>query len=430
MPRKFLILVPLIFLFAGAVFVLWKVFDQTPMTPKSGALDSRPECGHSPPIHISSPVIDAIKNVPGFHDCQKLIVVDSTTRVRSYGTLAAIFASATLGSLSDPPVSTAGGSNTAGGPGGSGGTNSGGVLMQSATVVAIVWAETRHERLGIEAGLNCLYLIFSRSLVNNVPSLTDWRARMVPKGTSDATCGETSLNNLPSGTDLEVRRTQVAGFTAPTDYPPVARWDWDPQHMEQYIGIACATAWCDVGPAGFTPSAALPVDANASTGERRVRVIKGWYDQQYLAKNGPGNTIVPSSIMGTIIADPELGDREQSEFDDGYVDVALVTLAADPGSDETAAFDEYKKKHNFASDRSTQLSIRSSAGEYWSMRIQRAAGWFRFVSRKHKNVKMRPMETAVVGTYAVPAVARWRWMRNDEGTWTRCTDGCCEMSDY
>jgi len=88
---------------------------------------------------------------------------------------------------------------------------------------------------------------------------------------------------------------------------------------------------------------------------------------------------------------------------------------------------EYGKKFGFKAttpDRPNRIFMKglppSPAPEQdWEARID-PPGLFNSVK---KTVKYRKH-----GTTSPPAVARWRWLRMDEGTWTRCVYGCCEIS--
>src|SRR5207245_9510779 len=104
---------------------------------------------------------------------------------------------------------------------------------------------------------------------------------------------------------------QVSTQANDAAYPPVARWDWDPAHHEQYIGIKCGVAWCEVGSQQFAPAPALtagpsfdPVTGfTATTGSDHVYTIKGWYDEQQLAVPA-GDGLAPGACHGVLMPKP------------------------------------------------------------------------------------------------------------------------------
>lgn len=386
------------------------------------------ECGHDGPADTSS-LIDDIKAVPEFHDCQRFIVYQGDEPV--YDSLFAIYASSTL---RGPIRSLAGPGVPAVVPG----ANLVAANLTPPPVrlvpVALIVAGNAYAPLGIEAGLNCLFLGVEDQASDK------WVAyilKKVPTGEAGCTKVEFPRDDTSQAKRLEVKRTVAPGFENPEDYPPVARWDWDPKARQQYIGIYCDGAWCEIGEQDFTPSDPLPMPSGLTTGERRVRAIKGWYDQQFLAKRGPNGKLVPSGVRGTIVAHPDLGAKEDADFMAGYVEVASVYLET-PGGPDEEALKEYEDKFAFVpnapntTDGSRRLLIKGAAGDKWEGRIPKTSGWmsYTFLGHKDKSITRRPVRDEFKSKgYTVPGVARWRWMKNDEGTWTRCSAGCCEMSE-
>lgn len=405
-----------------------------------GGPEDRVECGHDS-TYASSPIINDIKHVPEFHDCQRFIV-RGRDRDLVYDSLHAIYASSTLDSLMarlGPPLAeprTIRGESTAAPV--LLAVNAGVPVVSSTfqrnhriVAVALAFSGGGYAPLGLVRGLSCLYL---GTFMIDGDTTTRWFARMESQGDTSATdCAKSTTSQLTAGKDLKVIRQQPDGFTEPNDYPAVARWDWDDARRQQYIGIKCGPAWCEVGDSTFRPSAALPVPDGASRDEARVRLIKGWYDQQYLAHwDKKQARLVPTRILGTIIAVPDLGDKSDTDFAGSYVDVARVILeGGDPQDNE--AFAAYRQKFNFrmktSEDPEATLSIRRGGpNQMWRARIPGPPGGG---AAKFRNVMFRNVSAGFEsGGFVVPAVARWRWMRRDEGTWTRCTSGCCEMSSY
>jgi hypothetical protein len=394
-----------------------------------------PECGHDWDDSVAVDIIRDIIDVPEFHDCQRL--VEKVGDRYQYTALAAVFARSTLGALVDTLGAVQ--VTSSGGLGGTTTRDSAGlpvpveVSPATAAAAAVVYADAPYDRLGIEKGLNCLYVWRYQT---GTPPVTAWEARMVPKGT-DLTCPTLQRTLLPNGKDLEVKSfTSVPGFPDADDYPDVARWDWDAEHDGQYIGIKCGAAWCEVGDKGFTPSLPMPDVEKANPKYARVLAIKGWHDRQMLAKR-EGAGLVPSGVEGIIWPDPELGDRGNDDYED-WVPSANVVLQAPDTDDEVV--DTYKEKYNFertSFSKPVRMEIRrfkqENAGDgtpkpdVWTVNVKRHR-WLFLHDHKKRDLEYRSVGAGFTPNYKVPGVARWRWLTNDEGSWTRCSEGCCEMS--
>jgi hypothetical protein len=394
------------------------------------------ECGHDAD-HVSSPVIDAIRDVPEFHDCQRFIVHERSAR--RYDSLHAIYAASYLDTLTtvlgplliepqesvsqrrEPKVIRTGTGTLV--------ITDRLVVDHRAATVAVILSGGPYAALGIEPGLNCLYV---GRYVEVASRPEQWFARMEPQGNvTSASCDKSSVREFGRGKDLQVNAETAEGFTQDTDYPAVARWDWDDVNHQQYIGLKCGAAWCEVGDTSFVPSPHLDVDRAARPQARRVRSIKGWYDQQFLATADRAGRLVPSRILGTIIAEPDVGSKTADDFAADYVTVARVILESSDPTD-AAALANYRRKFNFRGraddDPEAVLMIKSLPDTLWRARIR---GPPSAPAPLYRRVRFRPVPTAFLTQgYRVPAVARWRWMVTDEGTWTRCPEGCCEMSSY
>lgn len=357
------------------------------------------------------PVAGPITNVPEFHDCQRFI------RGNTYLDLYAIFASyrlaglrARLDSLTDTTV----------------------YPQYQGHLVAVPAAEiynygARYAPLGIEPYFNCLYLF---------RHLGRWRAKMVPVGKRERDCRDPRVDpDAAPGKELPVQELKPPAFLE-SDYPPVARWDWDPDSLEQYIGIKCGDAWCEVGDSGFVSSQAHPssppVD-NVSGGTlspaelSRVFGIKGWYDAQQLAV-GTGDA--PGPAWGVIIPHPALGraDHNLSSYFRPWVHVATAVLT-----------DNYPSKLNFkrgankiylCNGTATECGVRAPAptcpaaadGQWWA-KIRPKWLWF-WQKPTYRCVIYRAHPGLGI---PIPGTTRWRWWVHDETTWVRCSQGCCEL---
>jgi hypothetical protein len=418
----------LVVLVLAVFFVVRRTATGPGMSPAE-LLAARAECGHEMGDSANIAEINQIKDVPEFHDCQRFIVMDGGAP--KYDALAAIFAAQTLPELEKrlgPPLVPR--MVPVGAPPGTNIAAPSAVLRPSfdtfiAGLMAVVYANAPYTPLGITTGRNCLYVWH---YLTPGPTPTEvWTARMVPKPGATS-CPDATVGALAPGTELKVKRTQVAGFTDLSDYPPVARWDWDGTNHLQYVGIACGAAWCEVYKDVLEPSPSLPAPADLPREVRRVRLIKGWYDQQFLATTDAGGKLVPSSVMGTIMPDPALGEFDDAKFSaSSYVQVAEVVLSSIIKNDQVLK--RYEKKFNFNKSTFDHPGTISLQGDVttnnWKAKVKQRK-LFMDVN-KGRNVIRR---TAMLPTgYKVPGVARWRWMKTDEGTWIRCSVGCCEMSD-
>jgi hypothetical protein len=406
---------------------------EVPDKPKVALKDIRPECGHDT-VLVSSPLIDDLKHVPEFHDCQRLIVAG-----QQYGPLAAIFATLNLRGLMDSLDAPA---RQAGAPPARVDSFAAGSIVSTTypplpasssvnhqiIAAALIFADSGYRVLGITPGINCLYV--GRYTVAG-GSAEGWFAWMIPhSGSGENACTARRRREIPAtGTSLQLTRSITTEFSTEDDYPLVARWDWDAENSNQYLGIRCGAAWCEIGAPGFVPSVPLPVTPGMSPGERRVRLIKGWYDQQYLATSVGASVgkLVPSRVLGTIVPDVALGKLDDADFNDTWVPAAQIVLAAPAGQD--AALKEYDKHFNYErSDHANPIRLlvkQEVSGEWLAQVVRPSDGKVRF-----KRVKRREVTSSLPPGYDVPGVARWRWMSVDEGTWIRCSRGCCEMGFY
>ncbi len=272
-----------------------------------------------------------------------------------------------------------------------------------------------------------------------MPDSVEWRAKMVRRQNVPGNdCRQALDPSELTGKDLEVRRTIAEGFTEPKDYPAAARWDWDMDNLEQYVGVRCGAAWCEVGDPGFQRSPTyleqLPNPGALPEGLRRIYSIKGWYDEQLLAAvKNTGDPPEPTRILGRVFPDSQLTEYTMGDFMTG-AQVAQVALnvptgvqnpyeakfgfqATTPGQPLNTIRLCHGAKSNCLPTAALATVPNCGNGQWWA----RAAG----------NVGV-PKHLCVV-RYAmpnvdVPGTARWRWLATDEGDWFRCVDGCCEMT--
>ncbi len=305
--------------------------------------------------------------------------------------------------------------------------------------------------LGIGRAFSCLYLYFDTSRALS--------ARMVPAdaGSVAPPCRDAVNPNAVAGKVLTVVRTKPAQVSS--DYPAVARWDYDRRNRQYHIGIACGDAWCEVGAPGkdpFTPTRTAAYDPSGTPEENRVLRVKGWHDQQNLAMDGSAaGSVVPSGILATVVPHPGLGSVLETTYRSatwvlsGYV--GMDTTNAIPG-----AVKAYKKKFNFdpvpvrlpLSSMNTLSFCYGKRDEceipdpppgitgcddstlgiffarVWWVKIQAAADrkvMYRCTTRRG--------DTGMSGVTGVTApTARWRWVAVDETVWEYCMSHyCCEV---
>ena len=446
---------------------------ETLLTPAPSRSDEvqgagRPECPHDWDAKSGQfEEVGPIRDIPEFHDCQRFIV-QNTSGGFQYDSLYAIFAVSDLARIEERLPSTVPCAECflrLGRPGRTPPAMEFQPLRERATTLGVVaariYAEGDYRPLGIRRMHDCLYLFRADTL---------WGALMVPVKDASSDCRKPIDPAIPWGTELEVRRFVTEGARA-EDYPAVARWDWDGAGREQYIGVKCGTAWCEIGRPGFVSSPLPRVHPLVARDLGRTARIKGWYDEQFLAVvDDEGNT-TPSLIRGRVFPALELdhvrtSDTSVSASATGvFVDwtvvawIVLDTLPmAAPGGPALLAggpsllrgqVGQYNTRLNFESrvDASTpvtrselnrlemchgtsdechvsksawpQLASCSTDGQWWA-RVVAPSERLKYLCvtrRGHENLR---------GTFSVPGTARWRWMASDEGVWNACGQGCCE----
>jgi hypothetical protein len=376
-----------------------------------------------------------IQNVPEFHDCQRFLVEDETSRELVYGARYAIFAARDLARtdalemLNDTTLEAEAKDSI---------SRLTGLEAGEAMAAAEIVADADYTPLQIERGFNCLYVFLQGH--------QDWHAIMVPSGTVEQDCSEPVDPNELAGSTLHVRLTgQGHGFTG-EDFPKVARWDWDSVRTQQYIGLKCGAAWCEVGEIDFASSKDLaqrigdPPVASSLKRKRRF-YVKGWSDEQELAVR-QGSQVVPSGIWGAIMPDSLLGTYDDPATFHEWVLAAEVALWVPEGT-----ANPYLAKYNFTQtdspmERLNQISLcKVETGgdcdlsntdipqkcegdlpnESWRARIISAS------ARPDTAYRcVRRCDYTGQG-FEVPGTARWRWLKDDEGAWMRCLQGCCEL---
>jgi hypothetical protein len=302
--------------------------------------------------------------------------------------------------------------------------------MFSRYVVAVAtiysYDTDQYRPLGIMPGFNCLF-VWVRG---------QYRAKMVPVS-ADVECKKIHTNpDSLVGKPLDVREFQAGAGYTDADYPPVARWDWDPWNRSHYMGIKCMSAWCEIGDFGFVtspshPAPPLPADA-------RVWKIKGWYDEQHLAIASDGK-LIPGPARGTVVPNPKLPtyDRD-SLYSRQWKHVASMLLdrasplyrlklllqgdSPDPARMTTLSFCKGTAKE-------CQIANPPAAPEsesWWS--LWQADPWWGKITAPDGAVQYRYVVRRKHPGIKIPATARWRWETDDERMWVFCPEGCCEVA--
>lgn len=424
-PQRTIRLPAAVMLVAGCLLITaiaWKG-GQPPSSALAHPPTDRPECPHDSAYwtdtlgtthgYAQIPLSGEITVIPEFHDCQRFIRSDG-----SYDSLYAIYAAFHLESL---PCGLSCGAGQASA-----------VAVPAATVLSY---GGRYPHLGIKTGFNCLYLW-------DPPS---WKAAMIWQYDNPDCRSRPSVTALPANAMLlpvhAIQPQSVPPFRE-REYPPVARWDWDPKAQEQYIGVRCGLAWCEVGGpsvpdipgTGPMYPPLLPFDPVAgfiasSATTRAVSRVKGWGDAQPLAFKAASPAagalkVQPSRLIGFVVPNPVLGDLQRAQFESTWVHVAWAVVGADYPSKLS-----YRRGRNkiflcYGSARGCRIQVipkecasSSTAPGWWA--ITRLAN----DSLRYNCVTWRPYP----GGIDVPGTVRWRWQAEDETNWIKCPSGCCEV---
>jgi hypothetical protein len=404
------------------------------------------------------PLSDVIADIPEFHDCQRF-PNGSGFQGDQFGSLYAIFAAVRLDSvLTDLTHSS---DSIA---------NPGGTAYISVPVATIYTPDGVYPPLGIQPGFNCLFLY---PKVQSAPGAqpSQWGAKMVHVG-ADSNCVDPHIVIYPAtvGTTLEVKPSSQTVPFKDADYPAVARWDRDTtRNGHQYIGIKCGAAWCEIGERAFTPSAPCtgrltfdPVPGVPVTSSMKLRVtaIKGWYDEQWLAKTDANGVTRPSTVHGCVFPNPALDALSRlppspsvpapglKYYAHTWVHVASAVVTQDYGKwNLTKGLNRIFLCHGEAGVGRDKCTVNFSrpVPKPWTKPLQQCQGypagdppwWAKIVSATgtlkyacvrrwdHAKEIMDWNSTHYPFRVELPGTTRWRWLFMDEGNWISCPSGCC-----
>lgn len=426
----------------GVVLVLAASVASSRTTTQETAIPALDCPGDSEPvIHVG--LAGPVGNIPEYHDCQRFPDSKGSGYTSRYAIFAAFRLDSLLPDLRYKRDSVLGPSGTS---------------LPAVAVATIYTLDGTYPRLGVGPGFNCLFLYAHPFPPGTQP--TQWGAKMVPRG-PNSNCLDPQLNPFPPsvGKELQVKPSSPPGFTD-ADYPAVTRWDWDPKHKVQYIGIKCGAAWCEVGDSGFTPSRVYhgapphfdPVPGVTITPAMKARVteIKGWYDEQVLARVVPGQGVRRGPAHGFVIPSPALDALSSlptgiglQVYKDQWVNVGSAMLSRDYGKwnfkkgenriwfcSGTATSCRVPPKGLPASPSTTSLASCDPDGignQWWAKIVNPARTQYVCVKRTDHSQQLHDwMKANPKYSVKLPGAARWRWLKNDEGNWLSCPGGCCK----
>jgi hypothetical protein len=357
--------------------------------------------------------------VPEFNDCQRFVDKGEA----EYGPLVGIFANEHLNDQIDRMYQLA----------------KNGARVNAVSIALILdFGEYSYKDLGILRtgdGFNCLYMAaVIHGAETTLTAYVQWIA-------TDTDCAQDQMPEQLRATGKELKvypRTPRVDY-AGDDYPQVARWDWDPARKLQYIGIGCKYAWCEIGNPPMTESPSYVADPASPRTTRRVREVKGWYDEEVLAVDNGSGTLVPSHTIGTLIAEPGLDTLLVKHFGT-WQRVAKAVLQGPPlnytdklnfedGSLKREETNVIELCKGDANDCGVTPPIDTKAcvnqpDDPWTNNNW----WARITSAQHHWVKYRCVLRREHANLRIPGMVRWRWNIKDQVGWIKCDAGCCEVT--
>ena len=255
--------------------------------------------------------------------------------------------------------------------------------------------------LGIGPGWSCLFLMSTAGAAD------PWRGAVVPL--SGRSCAET-----PTPTAWPLRGVEHRHVTA-TEYPHTARWGWDPESRQHYIGVPCLDRWCSIGTEAFRP-----MEPEVLSGPVE-QSIPGWYDAQHLGvpqvrPGATGDTILRPGPWGVIVPTTFLMHPVDDKLPKGMAATIHVDATGDP---EGLAHYERKFFLRVVGTRgSSHIEVRDPFIGGLSARYRHPPGL-------GDSKKAESLVVAKQVQHAAPGAVRWRWEDDDETAWISCWPDCC-----
>lgn len=278
-----------------------------------------------------------------------------------------------------------------------------------------------YDPLGINPGVSCLVL--------KADSPGQWYAAIVgprmkptvaPFGHVYGTCDDQmTWANVPPAAMAKLAVREEGGVDVGNRpiAPPTARWDWDPEHKVNYIGVKCGEAsWCEIGPPGFHSSAPITLKNGSAP------LFRGYYDQQYLAD--PVTKQV-STVFGTILPGPDADTSRMKHKHQHWYHVAQLRFE-ERALVESSSYSSYRKKYGAETPAGARSAV--AVSDYFlapKFSLWKYSGYFGRFNNHLLNLEAIKYRLHV-NSQPVPTV-RWRWDVADEMTWSYCDpEGCCE----
>lgn len=198
-------------------------------------------------------------------------------------------------------------------------------------------------------------------------------------------------------------------------FPAAARFMVDNDGLPG-IGVQCDSGWCALGATiAKLPQVVHDMTAPSLAAKSR-RVVFGWYDDQRLAHPGTGGLLpVRPSQRASVVPHRALATYKIKDFK-SWTQVATVRFAGQVPT-------KYRSIWQFlpGRDNIVELMYRGDPNlvASWAVRING-------VRNDSLKVKWTDHGTPMF----LAATARWVWKDTDDGLWTKCDWGCCEVEPY
>lgn len=269
----------------------------------------------------------------------------------------------------------------------------------------------RYDPLGIDVGLSCLWIRSPASESGN------WTAAIFEPGPGGCAGADFQLEQA-TPLEVHVRRVEEENRT-PRAYPSTGRWMWDQRSGNQFIGIRCGDAWCEIGQ-NFASRGPIPDSA----------AVPGWFDEQILSYPDSDGVLVISNVLGRVrpgnqntIAFQRSPATVASNHDTLHVaTVSFDTLSFGGSSGGKAGWTAYIDKFGLGAD--------AALGTDYDINLTAAvppggeAEWQAHGPQALLHVLARRQQHSGSGT------VRWAWVTDDEGVWVPCDEGCCMATKH